>query len=135
MRGYEVVASGLFAFGLWRLWVALEQWLLWRRWRVADPSAADLYLTNVYVESFGFLLAVAAGIAVLWLRRSRAPAGSGARPARPAGLPGGRVVLVLITAVLWASLLIYGARWLAVDGCLDAGGRWDSAERLCMPNR
>lgn len=132
MRLYEAVASGAFAIGLWRLWAAVEQWLLWYRWQVADPSAADLYLTNTYVELFGFLLAVAGGIAVLRLGRSPAVAVTGAGPAHRTRLPVGRLAVVLIMAVLLASLLTYGGRWLAVDRCLDAGGRWDPAERVCV---
>ena len=41
------------------------------------------------------------------------------------------ILLMLAVAVLALWLAPKAARWLAVDRCLDSGGRWDTAQGQC----
>jgi len=45
------VSGALVLLSLWHLFHAVQSWRDWRAWRVADPSAADFYMTSLQVES------------------------------------------------------------------------------------
>jgi hypothetical protein len=55
-----------------RLVAAAQAWRDWHRWAVSDPSAADLYRTDFWVELTIALLTVAVVGLVYWLLRPRA---------------------------------------------------------------
>ncbi len=42
-----------------------------------------------------------------------------------------RVVVVVAVIAIVVLLVVRLERWLAVDRCLDAGGRWNDASRSC----
>jgi hypothetical protein len=43
-----------------------------------------------------------------------------------------RLTIVVVVAVVLALWLVpKAARWLAVDRCLDSGGRWDDVGNRC----
>ena len=48
---------------------AAQAWRDWHRWAVSDPSAADLYRTEFWVELTIALLTVAVVGLVYWLLR------------------------------------------------------------------
>ena len=48
---------------------AAQAWRDWHRWAVSDPSAADLYRTDFWVELTIALLTVAVVGLVYWLLR------------------------------------------------------------------
>jgi hypothetical protein len=111
-----------------RLFEAFEQRRLWAMWRVADPSAADLYQSNSWV---------AAALAIILL-------GAAAAFGRSDGLIMGASLpstsarrrrlseAALLVAGLAAGGAYHGAsRWLAVDRCLDGGGRWLDSALVC----
>jgi hypothetical protein len=48
---------------------AAHAWRAWHRWSLADPSAADLYRTNFWVDVVIVILTVGiAGLIYRWLR-------------------------------------------------------------------
>ncbi len=71
---YALVLFGGFLAGS-RLVDAVDNWREWHEWALADPSAADLYRTNFWVDvTFAVLIGCLAAL-IYWLLRPnlRAP--------------------------------------------------------------
>jgi hypothetical protein len=65
---HALVFLGAFLGGS-RLFDAVDNWREWHEWAVADPSAADLYRTNFWVDvTFAVLLVGITGL-IYWLLR------------------------------------------------------------------
>jgi hypothetical protein len=124
-RWRSAAAFVAFTCGAWWLAAAADQWRLWRTWQSADPSAAELYQTNALLAAAAAAVSLGAGVAAAWPRRADRAAGTGWR---------GRLV-VLVGGALLGVALARGARWLAIDECLDSGGRWDRASLVCVRHR
>lgn len=79
MRRVRVVAAVLALAGAcWCAVDGVQQWRLWREWRVADPSAADLYQTNGIADLVFVVIALL--VAAILLRRPRRGASEDAAP-------------------------------------------------------
>lgn len=68
-----VASAGMTALGLWHGLHGIVAFREWRRWRTADPSLADFFLTELEIEiAFAVACLVVAGllgVATRWLSR------------------------------------------------------------------
>ena len=67
-RSALVLVGGLLAGS--RMVDAVCAWREWQRWAVSDPSAADLYRTNFWIDVALATVAIAGAGLVSWLLRS-----------------------------------------------------------------
>jgi hypothetical protein len=68
-------------FGAWRIWVAFRWLRLWLRWRLADPSAAELYLDGVWLNLVAAVAsAVVAGFGLVIRRKTSEEPSASTRP-------------------------------------------------------
>ena len=67
-RSALVLLGGLLAGS--RLVDAARAWRAWQRWAVSDPSAADLYRTNFWIDVGFAVLAIGGAGLVSWLLQS-----------------------------------------------------------------
>jgi hypothetical protein len=65
---HALVLLGGFITGS-RLIDAVENWRLWHEWAVSDPSAADLYRTNFWVDVASVILTLGMTGLIYWLLR------------------------------------------------------------------
>ena len=111
-----------------RLFEAFEQRGLWALWRVADPSSASLYQSNSWVAAALAIVLLGAASAIApgaWLRTGSGR-GSGSATRRTLSQA------ALLVAGLTVGAAYHGVgRWVAVDRCLDAGGRWLDSALVC----
>ena len=66
-RSALVLLGGLLAGS--RMVDAVRAWREWQRWAVSDPSAADLYRTNFWIDVGLAAVAIAGAGLVSWLLR------------------------------------------------------------------
>jgi hypothetical protein len=52
-----------------RLIDAVENWRQWHEWAVSDPSAADLYRTNFWIDVVVVIIALGVTGLIYWLLR------------------------------------------------------------------
>ena len=125
----HLVALFAMAFGAWRLVAAMEQWRLWRYWRLTDPSAAELY--ELEAQFFAALALIGLVVAVAALRRQVTLDAAGPFLASP-GAHRRRALMLLAVGALLGFLLHSGQRWFEIDRCLDRGQRWEPTVLLCV---
>jgi hypothetical protein len=66
--GWVAVATGLVIF-VWRGSLSIHWWRLWRQWREADPSGAEVYELSYRIEAAMALIGLAIAVIGLWLIR------------------------------------------------------------------